>query len=213
VRVGSETFGLPYLMEAAVEVAQAAPRGTDLVVMTWDTFVRLMYQNEADREAFDHAWPPEGVVRFLVSQNLDIEAAKQVSQETAISAWRSLRYYKAYRSAWNTWIIHLAIRRRVDYLRRVYRRPRTAPLELATHHETITVAEERGWSVPIVAAEWLASAEPIQRQVAADVMAAYDGDSFPGRLALASEDAGFYSYRVWFQRFIEGVQRRENYGR
>lgn len=205
--VAEETFNQGQIGREAVAVCRHFPAESILIV-TWDTFIALLESRHRLRQAFDFAWPDTGVVPFLLGKGLDYNVAEAVSQETAISAWRSLPRFHPWKSAWETWLLNIASRRRIDYLRKLYRRPKTVQIEQVDLPVESVLIDDRGWSVPIIAAEWMESGDAKKAAIASDVLKAYDGDRFGGKLV-----AKRYTWTHLFQQFIEEVKSREMYGR
>ena len=104
----SDIFGQP-------EIAKYVPSELcglgNILYRTWHTFLFLMDDLNVTRTAFDHAWPGDRIVRFVLSISpLDYQEAEDVSQVTALRAYRGMHLYKPWLSQWTTWLITIAKR-------------------------------------------------------------------------------------------------------
>lgn len=184
----------------------------------WALFMDIIGRHEKLQDAFGNAWPKSGVVPFFIGKGYPLDAAEVISQETALSAWRNFLTFMPWLSAWNTWILTIARRRAVDYLRHnVERQVQTAPLELIVigkNDQRVARISEDGWSVPTICMKWIESGSPARSAIAWSVLRAYyDQDWEPiGSLKMQSEIGLSEQACInLFRQFAKEVQEYEGY--
>lgn len=84
---------------------------------TWARFMLLLGDLGLVNTAFVNAWPENGVVPFISAMNISTQAAEDISQVTAISAYTNMQRYKPWMSKWSTWIFIIAKRLAFDYVK------------------------------------------------------------------------------------------------
>lgn len=83
---------------------------------------------EGDAAAFrDLILATQGEVWRFIAHLTDANTADDLTQDTFIRAWSSIRRFEG-RSSARTWLLSIARRAVADELRRRYRRPSTAPI-------------------------------------------------------------------------------------
>jgi len=218
LKVGGGTFGVESAALDAIEELPATIKpGEDPIAVGWQVFMDLLEMYGWEAMAFSNAWPPSGVIPFLVGKGMDFLSASEVSQETALSAWRSFRQFKPYCSAWQTWLLNIAERRRIDWLRKKYRRPQEDLVDVVIEHrDTIVITDDRGWSVPEICREWMESRSRAKAAMAQNLLLAYYGESWSpidGKDMQQLTGLTANGCTNLFKRFVEEVERRENYCR
>lgn len=103
--------------------------------------LRNLDDQESWRVFFDRYW--ELLYNVARHSGLDVPAAEDVVQETVIAVARAVpnfRYDPA-RGSFKQWLLRIARRRIVDHLRRAYRQPPTADVDLSALDEDTACAE------------------------------------------------------------------------
>jgi hypothetical protein len=217
-KVGGETFrqapAVCRTIENIVFSAHKDPRAT-----AWSGFIEDLHRNDLLGKAFNAAWPDNGVVDYILKgSSLTLQAAEEISQETALKVWKGMRAYKPWLMKWQSWLLMIARRElitwnRYEQLRMQLRTIERDYTELLDREPETSSTVPTGWSIPIVCDEWIKRHGGHGRaKLASMIVVAYDGGGYLPPTSAAMQEitgASVGSLHSWWHEFIEEVLERE----
>lgn len=169
--VGGDLMGLPQIANEALAESQYFSGDPDKVA--WDIFMYILDRDDLVDEAFENAWPKNGVVPFALSKGLSLQDAEDISQKTARMVWQQFTQFKPYIASWNTWILMIAERQIAKFWRDTEKEKENQGLESVTIEQGTVEIDRPGWSVPAVCRKWIESEDPDRAQFASVILAVY----------------------------------------